>query len=72
MTRPLDELFKLPDEALVDDREAALVLDLSSLALRDWRSQRRGPAHRKLCGAVRSRVGDPGAFRGDVAAASAA
>ncbi len=72
MTRPLDELFKLPDEALVDDREAALVLDLNVLTLRNWRSQRRGPAHRKLCGAVRYRMGDLRAFRGDVPTASAA
>jgi hypothetical protein len=63
MTRPLKELLGLPDEALVDDREAALVLGLAPLTMRNWRSKGRGPSHRKLGGAVRYLMGDLRRFR---------
>jgi hypothetical protein len=63
MQRPLDELLKLPDEALVNEDEGAAVLHCATQTLRNWRFQRRGPAYTRVGIAIRYEMGVLRAFR---------
>jgi hypothetical protein len=48
MLRPLDDLLKLPDNALVNEDEAAAVLHVAVQMMRNWRFKRRGPSFVRL------------------------
>ncbi|NJL26798.1 MAG: helix-turn-helix domain-containing protein [Thermoanaerobaculia bacterium] len=51
------DVYSLPDAALVDTRAAAKILGLSAATLQTWRCLGRGPAYRRLDRAIRYSVG---------------
>ena len=69
--RPLSELLTLPDGALVDADEAALLLAIPRKTLENRRWLRGDPPYRKLGVAVRYEIGVLRRYRGDPPASAA-
>ena len=63
MQRSLDELLKLPDEALVTDDEAAAVLRCATQSLANRRHKRLPPGYVRVGASIRYEMGVLRAFR---------